>query len=63
MPAKPVSLGPWSGIDNVHSPDARTFQPPGDQERRLAALVSAMDVDLDDDGDQLHGSQQRQFST
>ena len=50
MATKPVSLGPWSGIDNVHSPDARTFQPPGELEKRLAALVSAMDVDLDDDG-------------
>jgi hypothetical protein len=47
---KPVSLGPWSGVDNIHSPDARTFQPPGELEKRLPALVTASDVDLDDDG-------------
>lgn len=38
------------GVDNVHSPDARTFQPPGALEKRLPALVAATDVDLDDDG-------------
>jgi hypothetical protein len=37
-------------VDNVHSPGARTFQPPGGLEKRLAALVAASDVDLDDDG-------------
>ena len=50
MSIKPVSLGPWSGVDNVHSPDASTFQPPGELEKRLAALVAAPDVDIDDDG-------------
>lgn len=38
------------GIDNVHAVDARTFQPPGHQEKRLAALVAATDVDLNNDG-------------
>jgi len=50
MPTKTIALGGWSGVDNVHSPDARTFQPPGELEKRLAALVAASDVDLDDDG-------------
>ena len=50
MPSKSINLGPFSGVDNVHSPDARTFQPPGEIEKRLAALVAASDVDLDDDG-------------
>lgn len=50
MPTSPISLGPWSGIDNVHAADARTFQPPGELEKRLPALVAATDVDLDDDG-------------
>ena len=50
MATKPISIGPFSGVDNVHSPDARTFQPPGELEKRLPALVAASDVDLDDDG-------------
>jgi hypothetical protein len=47
---KPINIGPFSGLDNVHSPDARTFQPPGEMEKRLPALVAASDVDLDEDG-------------
>jgi hypothetical protein len=50
MPTKTIAFGGWSGVDNVNSPDARTFQPPGELEKRLAALVAASDVDLDDDG-------------
>lgn len=50
MAANPISLGPWRGIDNVHAPDAQTFQIPGEREQRLASLVTATDVDLDDDG-------------
>lgn len=50
MAANPLSLGPWRGIDNVHAPDAQTFQIPGERERRIASLVTATDVDLDDDG-------------
>jgi hypothetical protein len=50
MPAKTISIGPFSGVDNVHAPSAGTFQPPGELEKRLAALVTASDVDLDDEG-------------
>lgn len=50
MTAKPLSLGPWKGIDNVHRPSDQTFQIPGEREQRLAALVAATDVDLTDDG-------------
>jgi hypothetical protein len=50
MAIKPISIPGFSGVDNVHSPDARTFQPPGEMEKRLPALVAATDVDLDDDG-------------
>lgn len=50
MATSPVSIGPWSGIDNIHQADAKVFQPPGELEKRVAALVQASDVDLDDDG-------------
>jgi hypothetical protein len=50
MPAKTIKLGPWNGIDNVHAPNSGPFQPPGEFEKRLAALVTASDVDLDDEG-------------
>ena len=46
----PISLGPWSGIDNVHDTDADTFQIAGENEAHRPALVTASDVDLTDDG-------------
>ena len=49
MSTKPVSLGPWSGVDNFHAPDHRVFQPPARGEPP-ARLVAATDVDLDDEG-------------
>ena len=45
-----ISLGPWSGIDNVHDADAGVFQIAGENEARRPALVTALDVDLNDDG-------------
>jgi hypothetical protein len=48
--SKPVKIGPWMGIDNVHSINSATFQPPGELEKRLTALVAASDVDLDNEG-------------
>lgn len=50
MPTTPIFLGPWSGIDNVHEADARTFQPPGELEKRVPTLVQASNVDFNDDG-------------
>lgn len=50
MPSGPISIGPWMGIDNVHLSDAGVFQPRGELEKRLPALVSAENVDLDNDG-------------
>lgn len=50
MANPPRSIGPFSGVNNVHKPDSGTFQLPGELERRLPALVAATDVDLDDDG-------------
>lgn len=50
MASKPVSIGGFSGLDNVHRPDAQTFQIPGPQENRRMALTAAVDVSLDDDG-------------
>jgi hypothetical protein len=48
--AKPISIGPFAGIDNVHAADSSTFQIIGELEKRRMALVAATDVDLDDDG-------------
>lgn len=48
--SKPISVGPFAGIDNVHAADAATFQIIGELEKRRMALVAATDVDLDDDG-------------
>jgi hypothetical protein len=48
--AKPINIGPFAGIDNVHKPDTSTFQIIGELEKRRMALVAATDVDLDDDG-------------
>jgi len=44
----PVRIGPWGGIDNVHSPGHKVFQQ-GD-EKQLPFLRSAVNVDIDDDG-------------
>ena len=44
---EPISLGPWSGIDNVHEQHHAVFQP-SDEGR--ARLVAALDVDLSAEG-------------
>lgn len=45
-----IPLGPWPlGIDNVHAPSHRVFQPP-EQGQPPARLREARDVNLDDDG-------------
>lgn len=46
---KPVPLGPWLGVDNVHLPTHKVFQFPS-KDGGLSALVAAVDVDLLDDG-------------
>lgn len=46
----PINLGPWSGIDNVHDPDAAVFQAAGENEKRRPAVLTATDVDIDNDG-------------
>lgn len=47
---KLLDLGPWAGIDNVHRAHVGVFQLPGELEKRRPALVSALDVDFNDDG-------------
>lgn len=46
----PINLGPWSGIDNVHDTDAAVFQAAGENEKRRPAVLTATDVDIDNDG-------------
>ncbi len=44
-----VALGPWpQGIDNIHPANHRVFQPPSKD--HLPRLLSARDLDLDDQG-------------
>lgn len=44
-----VLLGPWpQGVDNIHPPGHRVFQPPSKD--HLPRLTAAMDMDVDDQG-------------
>lgn len=43
-------LGPWKGMNNAQQADARVFQLPQREERRLPAVAVATDVDFDNDG-------------
>lgn len=48
--AEKTTLGPFQGINNIHRDTARPFQIPNWKEKWLTALVSATDVDINDDG-------------
>lgn len=47
---KKTALGPWRGIDNVHRASALDFQIPSWKEKDHASVVTASDVDINDDG-------------
>lgn len=51
MPLRTVQLGPWAGIDNVHTANHAVFQP-STQTRGEATtcLLGANNVDIDDSG-------------
>jgi hypothetical protein len=50
MTDKTMKMGPWAGIDNVRRDDEDVFQLPGPREKRLANLISIVNMDQDESG-------------